>query len=103
MAARAGRLHRNAGQQTTYDESIDLLKVVNGLAIDQNQIDPLRLPWGMKDGTAADLPARLRQGQYDLRSRQGCRLAHAWADKHAATIWSTVRRATGWMTFTHQR
>jgi len=27
-------------------------------------------------GGSPALPARLRQGQYDLRSRQGCRLAH---------------------------
>ncbi len=73
------------GQQTTYDESIDLLKVVNGLAIDQNQIDPSRLPWGMKDGTCQLIyPHDFVKVNTIFEVVKAAGLRTAWADKHAA-------------------
>ncbi|HEX4597594.1 MAG TPA: alkaline phosphatase family protein [Burkholderiaceae bacterium] len=73
------------GQQTTYDETIDLLKVVNGLAIDQNQINPDLLPWGIKDGTCQHIyPHDFVKVNtiFDVVKAAGGRTA--WADKHAA-------------------
>ena len=73
------------GQQTTYDESIDRLKVVNGLAIDQNQIDPSRLPWGMKDGTCQLIyPHDFVKVNTIFEVVKAAGLRTAWADKHAA-------------------
>ncbi len=73
------------GQQTTYDETIDLLKLSNGLAIDQNQIDPSLLPWGIKDGTCQHIyPHDIVKVNtiFDVVKQAGGRTA--WADKHAA-------------------
>jgi hypothetical protein len=73
------------GQQTTYDETIDLLKVVNGLAIDQNQIDPSLLPWGIKNGSCQHIyPHDFVKVNtiFDVVKAAGGRTA--WADKHAA-------------------
>jgi hypothetical protein len=73
------------GQQTTYDETIDLLKVVNGLAIDQNRIDPSRLPWGIKDGACQHIyPHDFIKVNtiFEVVKAAGGRTA--WADKHAA-------------------
>ena len=73
------------GQQTTYDETIDLLKVVNGLAVDQNQIDPSLLPWGIKNGSCQHIyPHDFVKVNtiFDVVKAAGGRTA--WADKHAA-------------------
>lgn len=73
------------GQQTTYDETIDLLKVVNGLAVDQNQIDPSLLPWGIKNGSCHHIyPHDFVKVNtiFDVVKKAGGRTA--WADKHAA-------------------
>jgi len=73
------------GQQTTYDETIDLLKVVNGLAVDQNQIDPSLLPWGIKNGSCQHIyPHDFVKVNtiFDVVKKAGGRTA--WADKHAA-------------------
>ena len=73
------------GQQTTYDETIDLLKLVNGLAIDQNQINPALLPWGMKGGKCEHIYPHdfvKVNTMFDVVKKAGGRTA--WADKHAA-------------------
>jgi hypothetical protein len=73
------------GQQTTYDETIDLLTVVNGFAIDQNKIDPTLLPWGMKNGTCQHIYPHdfvKVNTMFDVVKQAGGRTA--WADKHAA-------------------
>jgi hypothetical protein len=73
------------GQQTTYDESIDLLNVLNGVAIDQNQIDPSRLPWGMKDGSCQLIyPHDFVKVNTIFEVVKASGLRTAWADKHAA-------------------
>jgi hypothetical protein len=74
------------GQQTTYDETIDLLTVVNGFAIDQNRIDPTLLPWGMKDGTCQHIyPHDFVKVNTVFDVVKKARLGRtAWADKHAA-------------------
>ena len=74
------------GQQTTYDETIDLL-IVNGAgqAIDQNRINPDLLPWGIKDGSCQHIyPHDFVKVNtiFDVVKRAGGRTA--WADKHAA-------------------
>jgi hypothetical protein len=74
------------GQQTTYDETIDLLTVVNGFAIDQNRIDPTLLPWGMKDGTCQHIYPHdfvKVNTMFDVVKKAGLGRT-AWADKHAA-------------------
>jgi hypothetical protein len=73
------------GQQTTYDETIDLLTVVNGFAIDQNRIDPTLLPWGIKNGTCQHIYPHdfvKVNTMFDVVKQAGGRTA--WADKHAA-------------------
>jgi hypothetical protein len=73
------------GQQTTYDETIDLLTVVGGLAIDQNKINPSLLPWGIKDGTCQHIYPHdfvKVNTMFDVVKKAGGRTA--WADKHAA-------------------
>jgi hypothetical protein len=75
------------GQQTTYDETIDLLTVdpTTGLAIDHNQIDPTRLPWARIDGTCQHVyPHQFVKVNtiFDVVKAAGGRTA--WADKHAA-------------------
>jgi len=73
------------GQQTTYDETIDLLTLTNGLAIDQNRINPDLLPWGIKDGTCQHIyPHDFVKVNtvFDVVKQAGGRTA--WADKHAA-------------------
>jgi hypothetical protein len=75
------------GQQTTYDETIDLLTVdpTSGLAIDHNQIDPTLLPWGMIDGNCQHIyPHQFVKVNtiFDVVKAAGGRTA--WADKHAA-------------------
>jgi Type I phosphodiesterase / nucleotide pyrophosphatase len=73
------------GQQTTYDETIDLLRLTNGLAIDQNQINPALLPWGIKDGSCQHIyPHDFVKVNtvFDVVKQAGGRTA--WADKHAA-------------------
>ena len=73
------------GQQTTYDETIDLLTLTNGLAIDQNQINPALLPWGIKDGSCQHIyPHDFVKVNtvFDVVKQAGGRTA--WADKHAA-------------------
>ncbi|HEV3019499.1 MAG TPA: alkaline phosphatase family protein [Burkholderiaceae bacterium] len=73
------------GQQTTYDETIDLLTVVNGFAIDQNRIDPTLLPWGMKNGACQHIYPHdfvKVNTMFDVVKQAGGRTA--WADKHAA-------------------
>jgi predicted AlkP superfamily pyrophosphatase or phosphodiesterase len=77
------------GQQTTYDETIDLLQaqVVNGMtvAIDQNRINPDLLPWGMIDEECRHIyPHQFVKVNtiFDVVKQAGGRTA--WADKHAA-------------------
>jgi hypothetical protein len=73
------------GQQTTYDETIDLLTLTNGLAIDQNQINPALLPWGIKEGSCQHIyPHDFVKVNtvFDVVKQAGGRTA--WADKHAA-------------------
>jgi hypothetical protein len=78
-------VQQTPGQQTTYDETIDLLTVVNGLAIDHSVIDPTLLPWGMKNGTCQRIyPHDFVKVNtiFDVVKKAGGRTA--WADKHAA-------------------
>lgn len=74
------------GQQTTYDETIDLLTLVNGLAIDQNKINPDLLPWAMIDGSCQHVyPHQFVKVNtiFDVVKAAGAGRT-AWADKHAA-------------------
>jgi hypothetical protein len=73
------------GTQTTYDETIDLIKLANGLAIDQNRIDPTRLPWGIKDGTCQRIyPHDFVKVNTIFEVIKDHHRRTAWADKHAA-------------------
>jgi hypothetical protein len=88
------------GQQTTYDETIDLLKVqmVNGvqMAIDQNKIDPTLLPWGMKNGTCQNIyPHDFIKVNTIFEIAKAAGLRTAWMDKHAAYDWTNGPSGTG--------
>jgi len=75
------------GQQTTYDETIDLLIVDSrGLAIDQNRINPDLLPWGIKDGSCQHIYPHdfVKVNTVFDVVKHGHSGRTAWADKHAA-------------------
>ncbi len=75
------------GNQTTYDETIDLLIMdpVSGLAIDQNTIDATRLPWGIKNGSCRRIyPHDFVKVNTIFEVIHGHHGRTAWADKHAA-------------------